>query len=98
MAVADSASSPDGVMIATRGLTKRFGDLVAVDHVDLEIHKGEIFGLLGPNGAGKTTTISMLITNPADHGGAGDRQWLRRGPPAVQGPRLLWHRVPGAVD
>ncbi|TLZ60294.1 MAG: ATP-binding cassette domain-containing protein, partial [Methanobacteriota archaeon] len=49
-------------MIATRGLTKRFGDLVAVDHVDLEIRKGEIFGLLGPNGAGKTTTISMLIT------------------------------------
>ena len=62
MVVVDSALSSDGVMIATRGLTKRFGDLVAVDHVDLEIRKGEIFGLLGPNGAGKTTTISMLIT------------------------------------
>jgi len=52
----------NGVMIAARGLTKRFGNLVAVDKVDLDIHKGEIFGLLGPNGAGKTTTISMLIT------------------------------------
>src|SRR6266850_3844652 len=49
-------------MISARGLTKKFGDLTAVDHVDLEIRKGEIFGLLGPNGAGKTTTISMLIT------------------------------------
>src|SRR5438445_4064443 len=62
MVLVDSPSSGNGVMIETRGLTKRFGDLVAVDHVDLEIRKGEIFGLLGPNGAGKTTTISMLIT------------------------------------
>jgi ABC-2 type transport system ATP-binding protein len=49
-------------MISLRGLTKKFGDLTAVDHIDLEVNKGEIFGLLGPNGAGKTTTISMLIT------------------------------------
>src|SRR3989442_1948589 len=62
MVLADSPSSDNGVMIETRGLTKRFGDLIAVDRVDLEIRKGEIFGLLGPNGAGKTTTISMLIT------------------------------------
>ena len=62
MAIADSPTSSNEVMIETRGLTKRFGDLVAVDRVDLEIRKGEIFGLLGPNGAGKTTTISMLIT------------------------------------
>ncbi len=62
MVVADPVPSTNDVMIATQGLTKRFGDLVAVDRVDLEIRKGEIFGLLGPNGAGKTTTISMLIT------------------------------------
>lgn len=48
--------------ISLRGLTKRFGDLVAVDKVDLEIARGELFGLLGPNGAGKTTIIKMLTT------------------------------------
>ncbi len=46
--------------VAVRGLTKRFGDFVAVDHIDLTIDRGEIFGFLGPNGAGKTTTIRML--------------------------------------
>ena len=48
--------------IETHGLTKRFGELVAVDNLDLDVTEGEIFGLLGPNGAGKTTTISMLAT------------------------------------
>ena len=43
-----------------RGLTRRFGDFVAVDHVDLAVARGEIFGFLGANGAGKTTTIRML--------------------------------------
>lgn len=43
-------------------LTKRYGSLVAVDHLNLSIEYGEVFGLLGPNGAGKTTTISMLCT------------------------------------
>jgi ABC-2 type transport system ATP-binding protein len=50
----------DAVLI--ENLTKKFGNIVAVDHINLEIHKGEIFGLLGPNGAGKTTTIRMLCT------------------------------------
>ncbi|MGZ4127959.1 MAG: ATP-binding cassette domain-containing protein [Actinomycetota bacterium] len=48
--------------IVTQQLTRRFGDVVAVDHIDLTVHAGEIFGLLGPNGAGKTSTIKMLIT------------------------------------
>jgi len=48
--------------IETSGLTKKFGNLTAVDSADLEIETGEIFGLLGPNGAGKTTTIKMLVT------------------------------------
>jgi ABC-2 type transport system ATP-binding protein len=43
-------------------LTRKFNDLIAVDHISFEIEKGEIFGLLGPNGAGKTTTLSMLAT------------------------------------
>src|SRR6266540_40665 len=62
MVVADPISPTEGAMIEAKGLTKKFGALIAVDHVDLEIRRGEIFGLLGPNGAGKTTTISMLIT------------------------------------
>lgn len=47
-------------MIQTSALTKRFGDFVAVDHLDLSISAGEIFGFLGANGAGKTTSIRML--------------------------------------
>jgi ABC-2 type transport system ATP-binding protein len=47
--------------IKTHGLTKAYGDLVAVDRLNLAIRTGEVFGLLGPNGAGKTTTILMLL-------------------------------------
>jgi ABC-2 type transport system ATP-binding protein len=50
------------IAIETTGLTKRFKDLVAVDHVSFQVKRGEIFGFLGPNGAGKTTTIRMLCT------------------------------------
>src|SRR6266853_6493726 len=46
--------------IRTENLVKKFGDFVAVDHVSLEVGKGEIFGFLGPNGAGKSTTIHIL--------------------------------------
>ena len=48
--------------IETKNLKKYFGDIHAVDGIDLQIPKGELFGFLGPNGAGKTTTISMLST------------------------------------
>lgn len=48
-------------IITLKGLTKKYGKLTAVDHLDLTISKGEVFGLLGPNGAGKSTTILMLL-------------------------------------
>ena len=49
-----------GDALSLRGLSKSYGDLLAVDHLSLDVRRGEIFGLLGPNGAGKTTTINMV--------------------------------------
>ncbi|NYT13012.1 MAG: ATP-binding cassette domain-containing protein, partial [Candidatus Methanofastidiosa archaeon] len=49
-------------MIDIKNLTKKFGNLTAVDNLNLQIKEGEIFGLLGPNGAGKSTTLFMLTT------------------------------------
>ncbi|MDD3754754.1 MAG: ATP-binding cassette domain-containing protein [Methanobacterium sp.] len=56
-------------VIRVQNLTKIYGKLIAVDHINFEVNKGEIFGFLGPNGAGKTTTLRMLtgIIKP-DHG------------------------------
>ncbi len=47
-------------VVEARGLSRRFGDFVAVDHIDLSVHRGEIFGFIGSNGCGKTTTMKML--------------------------------------
>src|SRR6184192_3906782 len=46
--------------IDVRGMTKRFGEITAVDHIDLQVRTGEVCGFLGPNGSGKTTFIRML--------------------------------------
>lgn len=56
------------IIIETKGLTKQYGEKTAVDHLDLSIYRGEVFGLLGPNGAGKTTTTLMLtgLTEPTE--------------------------------
>ena len=62
LAVAEAA-------VSCAGVTYRFGDHVAVDHVDLTIAPGETFGLLGPNGAGKTTTIRTLPPSPCGSAG-----------------------------
>ncbi|MGJ9423313.1 ATP-binding cassette domain-containing protein [Aeromicrobium sp. CF3.5] len=57
--------------IEAHGLVKTFGDTVAVDHLDLRVEPGTVYGLLGPNGAGKTTTVRMLATlSRPDGGGA----------------------------
>jgi ABC-2 type transport system ATP-binding protein len=53
-------SPADTPALSSRGLVKRYGDVVAVDGLDLEVRRGECFGLLGPNGAGKTTTVEIL--------------------------------------
>jgi ABC-2 type transport system ATP-binding protein len=48
------------IVLQTSGITKRYGSLVAVNHLSLEVYQGEVFGFLGPNGAGKTTSINMM--------------------------------------
>jgi ABC-2 type transport system ATP-binding protein len=57
----EAAAADESVVIRTRKLSKSYGELVAVDRLDLEVRRGEVFGLLGQNGAGKTTTILMLL-------------------------------------
>jgi ABC-type multidrug transport system ATPase subunit len=57
-----STGEPDrGSPVVTRGLTKRFRHQLAVDHIDMEVAAGAVYGFLGPNGSGKTTTIRMLL-------------------------------------
>jgi ABC-2 type transport system ATP-binding protein len=55
------AKAAHNYLVTTKGLTKHYGTLVAVDNLNLKVKQGTIFGLLGPNGAGKTTTILMLL-------------------------------------
>ncbi|PQO47024.1 ribosome-associated ATPase/putative transporter RbbA [Blastopirellula marina] len=69
--IAPYEQNDQDVVIEAQGLTKRFGDFVAVDHVDFRIQRGEIFGFLGSNGCGKTTTMKMLTgLLPASEGQA----------------------------
>jgi ABC-type multidrug transport system ATPase subunit len=55
------SAAPPGAAVQTAGLTKRFGDRLAVDDLDLVVPRGAVYGFLGPNGSGKTTTIRMLL-------------------------------------
>lgn len=66
-----ASERPDEVVIDIHGLTKRFGDKTVVDHVSLDVRRGEIVGFLGPNGSGKTTTIRMIcgLLKPDDGSG-----------------------------
>src|SRR6476659_5919343 len=62
--------APDtDLAVAASGLVKTFDDFRAVDGIDLEVRRGEVFGVLGPNGAGKTTTLRMLATLLPPDGG-----------------------------
>jgi ABC-2 type transport system ATP-binding protein len=66
LSVPSKGKKYDGPSLSISGLRKTFGDVVAVEHLDLEVDRGECFGLLGPNGAGKTTTIEICegLTEP----------------------------------
>ena len=80
-----AAPSPP-VAVTTQRLTKRFGHFTAVDHVDLLVHAGELYGFLGPNGAGKSTTLRMLcgILEPTEGGGHVLGFDLRREPERIK--------------
>ena len=75
-------TEPDDAPLAveTHGLTKRFGRQIAVDHIDLVVPRGSVYGFLGPNGSGRTTTIRMLLglVSPTD----GEQSLLGRPMPA----------------
>ncbi len=91
-------------IIRIENLTKKYGNLLAVDHLDLEIEEGEIIGLLGPNGAGKTTVILMLATviRPTDGTAFVGEYDIRKQPAKVRGligiafqePKMLWVSTP----
>ena len=65
-----AAGVNDSAAISVRGLTKEFGTFRAVDSIDFDVARGEIFGFLGPNGSGKTTTIRMLTGSTAPQSGS----------------------------
>ena len=77
---------PSDLAVETRGLTRRFGKVVAVDHLDLRVRRGELYGFLGPNGAGKSTTLRMLcgILEPSEGEGWVLSIDLRREPERVK--------------
>ncbi|MEM3464814.1 MAG: ATP-binding cassette domain-containing protein [Candidatus Bathyarchaeia archaeon] len=91
-------------IIQIMNLTKKFGNLVAVDHLNLDVEEGEILGLLGPNGAGKTTTILMIATviKPTDGTALVGGYDVRKDPDKVrellgiafQEPKMLWVSTP----
>jgi len=92
----------NNVVLQTQGLTKRYGSLIAVNDLTLEVYEGEVFGFLGPNGAGKTTSINMMcgLLQP-DAGGvllhgqpisAGDKEARRKVGICPQ-EIVLWERL-----
>jgi len=91
-------------IIRIENLTKKFGNLVAVDHLNLGIEEGEILGLLGPNGAGKTTVVLMLATviRPTEGTATVGEYDIRKNPDKVRGllgicfqePKMLWVSTP----
>src|SRR6266513_2351835 len=83
-----------GFVVETSALTKRFGERIAVDNVELRVPRGSAFGYLGPNGAGKTTLIRMLLG--LTHASAGKMRLLGRSVPEERGAALA--RVGAIVE
>ncbi|MEA2619793.1 MAG: lipooligosaccharide transport system ATP-binding protein [Chloroflexota bacterium] len=79
------SETPTPSLIHARGLTKRFGDFVAVDAIDFDVARGESFGFLGPNGAGKTSTMRMIGCVSPISGGTLEVMGMD---PATQGPQI----------
>lgn len=84
----------ESLSIAANGLTKRFGDVTAVNDLSLNIHRGEIYGFLGLNGAGKTTTIRMLLGMIKSSAGSVSLFGIKVQP----GQRSIWQRVGYLVE
>jgi lipooligosaccharide transport system ATP-binding protein len=82
------AKKNEEVMIRAKGLTKVYGEFIAVDGIDFEVKKGEAFGLLGPNGAGKSTTMKMIASTSRRTGG--ELEILGKDP-NVHGPEIRAH-------
>lgn len=83
----DSATMSEN-LIEVSGLTKKYGDFVAVDNIDFHVRKSESFGLLGPNGAGKSTTMRIIAATSQRSSG---RVWVLGKDPEVEGPQIRAH-------
>ncbi|HXP37746.1 MAG TPA: ATP-binding cassette domain-containing protein, partial [Solirubrobacteraceae bacterium] len=87
-ATEDAVGNDEAPPVKARGLVKRYDDVLAVDHIDLNVQAGDVYGFLGPNGAGKTTTLRMalgLITPSEGTVELFGRDPLRHGARALQG-------------
>jgi ABC-2 type transport system ATP-binding protein len=87
-ATEDAASGDEAPPVRARGLVKRYKDVLAVDHIDLNVDTGDVYGFLGPNGAGKTTTLRMalgLITPSEGTVELFGRDPMRQGARALEG-------------
>jgi ABC-2 type transport system ATP-binding protein len=93
-------SADDAVMVRATGLGRRFGDLWAIRHMDLEVHRGEVLGLLGPNGAGKTTTVRLLaaLIEPTEGTATVDGLDVRQRPDDVRARVGILTETPGLYE
>ena len=87
-------------MLRATGLGRRFGDLWAIRHMDLEVHRGEVLGLLGPNGAGKTTTVRLLaaLIEPSEGSASVDGLDVVRQPDDVRARVGILTETPGLYE